>query len=174
MRASTCRPTSIWPSRRGPTDATGATGANLDLDPDRGLPDRPGHLRARQACADRVRKRRQLLDDGAALNLDRPDPVCATANHVGDANAEAHGNAFGVPDGYTGPGPLTDGDALRDSDAHSLSRQFAAALAQACGCQQADRGAQILLAHRVRAAAFPAARTPGYGGDGSRAGGWSW
>ena len=93
---STCRPTSVRPIRPEPTDATGATGADLDLDPDRGLPGHPGHLRARQACAGR--DRRQPLDDGAALNLVRADPDDVTANHVGNANPEAHANEFGVPD----------------------------------------------------------------------------
>jgi hypothetical protein len=130
MKASTCRPTSIRPSRPGPTDATSA---DLDLDPDRGLPGRPGHLDALQADADP--NRRQPLDDGAALNLnlnlnlDRSGPDNVTANHVGDANPETHVNAFGVSDEHTAPGPLTDGDAFRDGDANSLSHRFSATLA---------------------------------------------
>jgi len=84
------------PSRPGPTDATSAASANLDLDPDCGLPGHPGHLGTLQADADH--NRRQPLDDGAALNLVRADPDDITANHVGDADPEAHANEFGVPD----------------------------------------------------------------------------
>ena len=94
--------------------AADATSANLDLDPDRSLPGRPGHLRACQAaCADR--NRRQPLDDGAAVNLDPSRPDDVTANHHADAHA--HANAFGVPDRHTTSGPLTDGDAVRGSHA---------------------------------------------------------
>ena len=117
----------------GPADATSATSANLDLDPDRGLPGHPGHLGARHADADA--DRRQPLDDGAVLNLTRVGPDDVTANHHADDNGEANANEFGIPDWHTTPGPLTDGDAVRgshavrSSDANSLSHRFGVTLA---------------------------------------------
>ena len=95
------------------------------MDPDRNLPGHPGRLRALQSYADR--NRRQLLDDGAAVNLARAVPDHGTA----DCHADA--DKFGVL-GHTTPDPLTDRDAVRDSDAlrgsdvNSLSHRFAGTL----------------------------------------------
>lgn len=95
------------------------------MDTDRNLPGRPGRLRALQFRT--ARNRRQLLDDGAAVNLDRAGPDHGTAHRHADADK------FGVL-GHTTPDPLTDGDAVRDrdalrgSDVNSLSHRFAGTL----------------------------------------------
>ena len=93
------------------------------MDPDRGLPGHPGHLRTRQARADG--NRQQPLDDRAALNLNRAGPDDVDANHQVDANPEGQVNEFGVPDWHTTPGRLADGYAVRGGDAVSLSYRVA-------------------------------------------------
>jgi hypothetical protein len=107
-----------------------ATSTDLNVDPDRSLPGRPGHLLARQAPADH--NRRHPLADRAVVNLARPGPDDVTANHHADGHAHAH--EFGVPDWHSASGPLTDGDAIcgrhavRGGDANVLSQRFGATL----------------------------------------------
>lgn len=94
--------------------AAGTAGADLDLDPDRGL---PGRLVFRRTYDDHNQH-----PDGKALDYAHADTDHTTAND--HANAEGHADEFGVPDRHATPDWRTDGVAVRDSGADSVCRRL--------------------------------------------------